>query len=113
MQLAATMVAVLSWRLEIDLSVKPVTFFNHSRDACYQGDVIDETLNAFRTADDQIRMVAGNGGSGPCSFIGATLGTLKRDCATGPVIKSRNNYTGPGDYPHNMWLPVRRPLAAW
>ena len=59
-----------SWKLEIDLTAPPVLLFNHTTDACYQSDVIDETLNAFRTADGQIRMVAGNGGEGPCSFVG-------------------------------------------
>ena len=44
--------------------------------------------------------------AGPLSFVGDSLLTLKRDCATGPVILSRNNYTGPSDFPHNMWLPA-------
>ena len=94
-----------SWRLEIDTTVAPVVFFNHTLDACFETDVVDETLNAFRLPDGSIRMIGGNGGEGPCSFVGESFDTLRRDCVTGPVIKSRNDYTGPGDYPHNMWLP--------
>ena len=94
------------WSLEIDLSAPSTLLFNHSADACYQSDVIDETLNAFRTADGRIRMVAGNGGEGPCSFVGDSLLSLKRDCETGPVLRSRSDYNGPADFPHNMWLPA-------
>jgi hypothetical protein len=50
-------------------------------------------------------MIGGNGGVGPCSWRGSTIETLTRDCETGPVIRSRNNYSSPADYPHNMWLP--------
>ena len=95
------------WSLEIDLSTSPTLLFNHSTvDACYKTDVIDETLNAFRTTGGRIRMVAGNGGEGPCSFVGNSLLALKRDCDTGPVLRSRSDYTGPADFPHNMWLPA-------
>jgi hypothetical protein len=97
------------WRLQIDMTQPPVTFWNATVDGCpnYHGlDAIDETLAAFRTAGGQIRMVGGNGVAGPLSFVGDSLLTLKRDCATGPVIHSRNNYSGPADFPHNMWLPA-------
>ena len=94
-----------SWRLEIDTTVPPVTFFNHTLDACYDSDFVDETLNAFRTANGTIRMIGGNGGVGPCSWVGPSIEKMRRDCANGPVIQSRNDYDGPGDFPHNMWLP--------
>ena len=59
------------WRLEVDLTVEHV-FFNKSADSCFEWDVIDETLNAFRDGDGLVRMVAGNGnvgqhGRGPAS----------------------------------------------
>jgi hypothetical protein len=103
---AAASLRLADWRLEIDMSQPPITFWNATTDGCYKGDAIDETLTAFRTTGGQIRMVGGNGGLGPISFAGTSLLTLKRDCATGPVINSRNNYSGPADFPHNMWLPA-------
>jgi hypothetical protein len=103
---AAASLRLADWRLEIDMSQPPITFWNATTDGCYKGDAIDETLTAFRTTGGQIRMVGGNGGLGPVSFVGNSLLTLKRDCATGPVINSRNNYSGPADFPHNMWLPA-------
>ena len=52
------------WTPKNDMSLPPVTFWNHTTDGCYKSDVIDETLTAFRTTGGQIRMVGGNGGLG-------------------------------------------------
>ena len=102
---AAPSPANSSWKLEVDLSAR-ATFFNYSRDSCFAGDVVDETLAAFRLRDGSIRMIGGNGDVGPCSFVGPSLLNMTRDCATGPVIRSRVNMTAPGDFPHKMWLPA-------
>ena len=93
------------WHLSVDMGAEHV-FFNASADGCFEWDIIDETLNAFRDADGMVRMVSGNGNVGPASFYGPSLLNLTRDCATGPVILSRQNYTGPEDYPHQLWLPA-------
>ena len=47
------------WHLSVDMGAEHV-FFNASADGCFEWDIIDETLNAFRDADGMVRMVSGN-----------------------------------------------------
>lgn len=73
--------------------------FDHRRDRCDQGDIVDTPARAFRRPDGEIVMFASHHTARV--FLGRSLLNLKRDCAV--VFRSKGD-PDPVNYNDRIWL---------